>query len=66
MPRFRPRGGSRVYGSIRSAFEAKGAPIGPYDMVIAAHVLSQGLILVTDNEREFRRISGLETENWRL
>jgi tRNA(fMet)-specific endonuclease VapC len=57
---------ARVYGRIRSALEAEGAPIGPYDMMIAAHALSQGLILVTDNEREFRRISGLEIENWRL
>lgn len=57
---------ARVYGSIRAALEAEGAPIGPYDMMIAAHALSQGLILVTDNEREFRRISELEVENWRL
>jgi tRNA(fMet)-specific endonuclease VapC len=57
---------ARVYGRIRSALESEGAPIGPYDMMIAAHALSQGLILVTDNEREFRRISGLEIENWRL
>lgn len=57
---------ARVYGSIRSTLEAEGAPIGPYDMMIAAHALSQGLILVTDNEREFRRVSGLEVENWRL
>lgn len=57
---------ARVYGGLRSALEAEGAPIGPYDMMIAAHALSQGLILVTDNEREFRRVSGLEVENWRL
>ena len=57
---------ARVYGRIRSALEAEGTPIGPYDMMIAAHAVSQGLILVTDNEREFRRISGLEIENWRL
>jgi len=57
---------SRAYGRIRSALEAEGAPVGPYDMMIAVHALSQGLILVTDNEREFRRISGLEIENWRL
>jgi tRNA(fMet)-specific endonuclease VapC len=57
---------ARVYGHVRSALEAEGTPIGPYDMMIAAHALSQGLILVTDNEREFRRISGLEIENWRL
>ena len=57
---------ARAYGRVRSALEAEGAPIGPYDMMIAAHALSQDLILVTDNEREFRRISGLAIENWRL
>ena len=54
-----------VYGRIRSALEAEGTPIGPYDMMIAAHAVSQGLILVTDNEREFRRVFGLRIENWR-
>jgi tRNA(fMet)-specific endonuclease VapC len=57
---------ARVYGRIRSALEAEGRPMGPYDMMIAAHALSQGLILVTDNGGEFRRISGLEIESWRL
>ena len=56
---------ARVYGRMRSALEAGGEPIGPYDMMIAAHALSQRLILVTDNEREFRRVEGLEIENWR-
>jgi tRNA(fMet)-specific endonuclease VapC len=56
---------ARVYGRVRSTLEADGAPIGPYDMMIGAHALSQRLILVTDNEKEFRRISGLEIENWR-
>lgn len=56
---------ARLYGRVRSTLEADGAPIGPYDMMIAAHALSQGLVLVTDNEKEFRRISGLEIENWR-
>jgi tRNA(fMet)-specific endonuclease VapC len=54
-----------AYGGIRSHLESKGTPIGPYDMMIAAHALSRGLILVTDNEGEFRRISGLRIENWR-
>jgi tRNA(fMet)-specific endonuclease VapC len=56
---------ARVFGKVRSALETSGAPIGPYDMMIGAHALSQGLILVTDNEKELRRISGLEIENWR-
>ena len=54
-----------VYGRVRSALEAEGAPIGPYDMMIAAHTLSRELILVTDNEREFRRVPRLQIENWR-
>jgi tRNA(fMet)-specific endonuclease VapC len=54
-----------VYGRIRSALEAKGSSIGPYDMMIAAHALSLKLILVTDNERELRRVEGLRVENWR-
>jgi tRNA(fMet)-specific endonuclease VapC len=57
---------ARVYGRIRSALEAEGTTIGPYDMMIAAHVLSLELTLITDNEKEFRRISELKIENWRL
>jgi tRNA(fMet)-specific endonuclease VapC len=56
---------ARVYGRLRSVLEAGGEPIEPYDMLIAAHALSQRLVLVTDNEREFRRVAGLEVENWR-
>jgi tRNA(fMet)-specific endonuclease VapC len=42
-----------VYGQIRSTLEAEGAPIGPYDMMIAAHAVSRGLVLVTgDRQRE--------------
>lgn len=54
-----------VYGRIRAALEAQGTPVGPYDMMIAAHAVSQGLVLVTDNEREFQRVFGLRIENWR-
>jgi tRNA(fMet)-specific endonuclease VapC len=56
---------AQAYGRIRSALEAEGNLIGPYDMMIGAHALSKELILVTDNERKFRRIPGLEIENWR-
>jgi len=56
---------ARVYGRIRSFLESQGAPIGPYDMMIAAHALSLGLVLVTDNESEFGRVAGLAVENWR-
>jgi tRNA(fMet)-specific endonuclease VapC len=54
-----------AYGRVRAGLEAKGRPIGPNDMLIAAHALSRRLTLVTDNVREFRRIRGLKVENWR-
>ncbi len=54
-----------VYGQVRAALEAAGTPIGPNDLLIAAHALSGGLILVTDNVKEFRRIRGLKVANWR-
>ncbi|HEX9417843.1 MAG TPA: VapC toxin family PIN domain ribonuclease, partial [Methylomirabilota bacterium] len=40
-------------------------PIGPNDMLIAAHAVSRRLTLVTDNVKEFRRVKGLKVENWR-
>ncbi len=52
------------YGEIRSFLEKNGMPIGSLDMLIAAHALAQGLILVTNNEREFKRVPGLMIENW--
>jgi tRNA(fMet)-specific endonuclease VapC len=54
-----------AFGRLRTALEAQGSPIGPYDMMIAAQALSRGLILVTDNVREFGRVKGLQVENWR-
>jgi tRNA(fMet)-specific endonuclease VapC len=51
---------------LRTALEKRGSPLGPYDMVIAAHALSLGLTVVTDNEREFRRVKALPVENWRV
>jgi len=56
---------ARTYGALRAALERRGGPMGPYDMMIAAHALSLGLIIVTDNEREFRRVKSLRVENWR-
>jgi tRNA(fMet)-specific endonuclease VapC len=44
--------------------EAAGAPIGGDNMLIAAHALSAGCALVTDNEWELRRVEGLAVENW--
>lgn len=53
-----------VYGSVRASLERKGTPIGPMDLLLAAQALSQQLILVTNNVREFRRVAGLQIENW--
>ena len=52
------------YGKIRADLERRGAPIGPMDMLIAAHALSRELIIVTNNAGEFRRVAGLPVENW--
>jgi tRNA(fMet)-specific endonuclease VapC len=53
------------YGKLRTLLAAKGKPIGPNDLLIAAHALSLGLTLVTDNVREFKRAKGLSVVNWR-
>ena len=53
-----------AYAKIRAALEATGQPIGANDLLIAAHAFTLGLILVTDNEREFGRVAGLACENW--
>lgn len=52
------------YGSIRADLERKGTPIGVNDLHIAGHARSAGLILVTNNRKEFDRVSGLIVENW--
>ena len=52
------------YGIVRTNLEKMGTPIGAYDLMIAAHVLSLGLVLVTNHEREFQRIPELIVENW--
>ncbi len=52
------------YGKIRAALEKRGKVIGALDMLIAAHAKALGAILVTNNEREFRRIDDLVVENW--
>ena len=53
-------------GQIRAELARLVMPIGPYDQLIAGHVRSQGLVLVTNNEDEFARVPGLRTENWVL
>lgn len=57
-------GAAMIYGDIRAKVEKQGKTIGPLDMLIAASALSRQLILVTNNEKEFRRISKLKVENW--
>lgn len=52
------------FGQIRAELYRIGQPIGPYDMMIAAHARSMGLIVVTNNTKEFKRVSGLRLENW--
>jgi tRNA(fMet)-specific endonuclease VapC len=52
------------YGQIRAGLERAGRPVGLHDMLIGAHARSEGLILVTNNRREFDRIPGLSLENW--
>ncbi|MBO0905241.1 type II toxin-antitoxin system tRNA(fMet)-specific endonuclease VapC [Jiella sonneratiae] len=52
------------YGQLRAELERAGTPCGPYDMQIGAHARSEGLILVTNNRREFDRMPGLRVENW--
>jgi tRNA(fMet)-specific endonuclease VapC len=52
------------YGSIRAALETQGQPIGVNDLHIAAHARSEGLTLVSNNLREFRRVPALLMENW--
>lgn len=54
----------RIYARIRHQLTQRGAPIGPNDLLIAAHVLALDLTVVTANEGEFARVSGLKVENW--
>ena len=52
------------YGNIRAELERKGTPIGPMDLLIAGHARSEGLVLVTNNTREFCRVEKLMMEDW--
>lgn len=52
------------YGSVHSALEAAGTPIGSMDTMIAAHAMAVGATLVTNNGEEFGRVRGLVVENW--
>jgi len=52
------------FGEIRANVERLGTPVGPLDMLIGAHARAEGLIVVTNNAREFQRLPGLRVENW--
>jgi tRNA(fMet)-specific endonuclease VapC len=59
-----PETAAEAYGNIRAELASKGQMIGNNDLWIAAHALAMGLILVTNNEKEFRRVPGLKMQNW--
>lgn len=52
------------FGQLRAELYRIGKPIGPYDMMIAGHARAKGLILATNNMKEFERVPGLRVENW--
>lgn len=51
-------------GQVKVQLERKGTPIGAYDLLIAGHARAEGLVLVSNNLREFKRVEGLRVENW--
>lgn len=57
---------AEMYGRVRACREQAGTPIGPLDTLIAAHALSLECTLVTNNQGEFQRVSGLRVEDWSL
>jgi len=59
-----PEAAAEAYGNIRADLPAKGEMIGNNDLWIAAHAIASELILVTNNEKEFRRVRGLKLQNW--
>ena len=59
-----PAEAASTYGVIRAALELKGEIIGANDLWIAAHAKAADMILVTNNEREFKRVAGLKIQNW--
>lgn len=52
------------YGRLAADLAKRGTPIGAFDTMIAAHAVSRKLVLVTNNEKHFRKIRGLKVENW--
>ena len=59
-----PESAAEAYGTIRAELAAKGEMIGNNDLWIAAHAMAAGMTLVTNNEKEFRRVHGLKLQNW--
>lgn len=59
-----PDAAGEHYGQIRAGLQQQGLPIGNNDLWLAAHARAEGWILVTNNEREFIRVPGLQVENW--
>jgi len=59
-----PENAGKAYGEIRAALETKGKLIGNNDLWIAAHAKAAGLTIVTNNEREYKRVKGLKIQNW--
>ena len=59
-----PVAAAEAYGTARAALEAKGEMIGNNDLWIAAQALALDLTLITNNEKEFRRVRGLKIQNW--
>jgi tRNA(fMet)-specific endonuclease VapC len=55
---------ARQAGAIRADLAAHGTPIGPYDVLIAGQAMARNLVLITNNLREFGRVSGLQLEDW--
>jgi tRNA(fMet)-specific endonuclease VapC len=53
-----------AYAQVRAILERAGTPIGPFDTLIASQALARKLTLVSNNVREFRRVTGLKVENW--
>jgi len=56
---------ARAAAAIRAALKNQGQPIGAYDVLIAGTALARGLVVVTSNTGEFKRVSGLQLEDWR-
>jgi tRNA(fMet)-specific endonuclease VapC len=56
---------ARAAAAIRAALKTQGQPIGAYDVLIAGTGLARGLVVVTSNVGEFKRVSGLQVEDWR-